>query len=149
MKYITIYTDGACKGNPGPGGWGSLIIWSSDNIEELSGGDSHTTNNKMEMTAVIEALKALGDIPYEVDLCSDSKYVIDALQKGWAKKWRSSNWIKWDGKRAKNSDLWDELLKLVEKHNMHYHWIKGHANNKYNNRCDEIAVVKSIEYERN
>lgn len=149
MKYITIYTDGACKGNPGPGGWGSLIIWSSDNIEELSGGDSHTTNNKMEMTAVIEALKALGDIPYEVDLCSDSKYVIDALQKGWAKKWRSSNWIKWDGKPAKNSDLWDELLKLVEKHNMHYHWIKGHANNKYNNRCDEIAVVKSIEYERN
>lgn len=143
---ITIYTDGACKGNPGPGGWAALILWDTDNVEELSGGDKHTTNNKMEMTAVIKALQALGNKPYEVDLCSDSKYVIDGLQKGWAKKWRSNNWIKWDGKLAKNPDLWEALLNLVEFHKVHYHWIKGHDTNKFNNRCDELAVKESNKY---
>lgn len=145
-NYITIYTDGACKGNPGPGGWAALIIWDSDNIEELSGGDKHTTNNKMEMTAVIKALEALGNKQYEIDLCSDSQYVINALQKGWAKKWRENNWIKWDKQPAKNSDLWEVLLNLVEFHKVHYHWIKGHDTNKFNNRCDELAVKESNKY---
>lgn len=148
MKRITIYTDGACKGNPGPGGWAALILWETDNIEELSGGSKDTTNNQMEMTGVIEAIKALGDIPYEIDLCSDSKYVIDALQKGWAKKWRYNNWIKWDGKKAKNSELWELMLNLLEPHIVHYHWIKGHAENKFNNRCDELAVAESLKAER-
>lgn len=145
MKCITIYTDGACKNNPGPGGWAALIMWDSDNIEEIHGHEKYTTNNRMEITAVISALQILASDgkPYEIDLCSDSKYVIDALQKGWAKKWKTQNWIKWDKKPVKNPDLWEELLSLVDKYKIHYHWIKGHAENKYNNRCDELAVAES------
>ena len=138
MKQVTIYTDGACSGNPGPGGWGAILKY-RDIERELSGGEAQTTNNRMELTAVIEGLKALKE-PCTVELYSDSKYVIDALEKGWAWGWRKKGWIKSDKKKALNPDLWEQLLMLTMKHDMHYHWVKGHADNPYNNRCDALAV---------
>ena len=138
MKLVTIYTDGACSGNPGPGGWGAILEYMGHE-KELSGGEKNTTNNRMELTAVIKALQALKE-PCTVELYSDSKYVIDALQKGWAVGWRKKGWIKSDKKPALNPDLWDTLLTLVEKHDVRYHWVKGHASNPKNNRCDELAV---------
>ena len=138
MKSVQIYTDGACSGNPGPGGWGAILRYNGHE-KELSGGEKNTTNNRMELTAVISALEALKE-SCEVDLYSDSKYVIDALSKGWAKSWQKKNWIKSDKKPALNPDLWEKLLSLTEKHELHCHWIKGHADNEYNNRCDELAV---------
>ena len=138
MKSVEIYTDGACSGNPGPGGWGAILCYNGRE-KELSGGEKNTTNNRMELTAVISALEALKE-SCEVELYSDSKYVIDALSKGWAKAWRAKNWIKSDKKPALNPDLWEKLLSLTEKHEMHYHWVKGHADNEYNNRCDRMAV---------
>lgn len=138
MKQVTIYTDGACSGNPGPGGWGAILKYKE--IErELSGGEATTTNNRMELTAVIRALEALRE-PCAVDLWSDSKYVIDALEKGWARSWRARGWVKSDKKPALNPDLWGALLELTERHEMRYHWVKGHAENPYNNRCDALAV---------
>ena len=140
MKQIEIYTDGACSGNPGPGGWGAVLRYNG--IErELSGGEAATTNNRMELTAVIAALECLKE-PCAVELYSDSKYVIDALSKGWAVSWRKKGWIKSDKKPALNVDLWERLLKLTEAHEMHYHWVKGHADNEYNNRCDALAVAE-------
>ena len=138
MKTVTLYTDGACSGNPGPGGWGAILEYMGHQ-RELSGGEVKTTNNRMELTAVIEGLKALKE-PCIVELYSDSKYVIDALQKGWAVGWRKRGWVKSDKKPALNPDLWEQLLNLVEKHELHYHWVKGHADNPMNNRCDEMAV---------
>ena len=138
MKTVTIYTDGACSGNPGPGGWGAILEYMGHE-KELSGGEKNTTNNRMELTAVIKALQALKE-PCTVELYSDSKYVIDALEKGWAVGWRKKGWIKSDKKPALNPDLWDTLLTLVEKHDVRYHWVKGHASNPKNNRCDELAV---------
>lgn len=138
MKTVTLYTDGACSGNPGPGGWGVVLMYGAHK-KELSGGERNTTNNRMELTAVIMGLEALNE-PCRVELYSDSKYVIDALQKGWAKSWRSRNWIKGDKKPALNPDLWARLLDLCEEHTLHFHWVKGHAENPYNNRCDELAV---------
>lgn len=140
MKTVTIYTDGACSGNPGPGGWGAILCYNG--IEkELSGGEAHTTNNRMELIGVISALKALKE-PCIVELYSDSKYVIDSLSKGWAASWQKKGWIKSDKKPALNPDLWETLLELTEIHELHYHWVKGHAENKYNNRCDELAVAE-------
>lgn len=139
MKTVTIYTDGACSGNPGPGGWGAILEYQG--VErELSGGEEKTTNNRMELTAVLQALQCLKQ-PCIVELYSDSKYVIDALQKGWAIGWRSRGWRKADKKPALNLDLWAALLAECEKHEMHYHWVKGHADNPKNNRCDELAVA--------
>ena len=138
MKTVTIYTDGACSGNPGPGGWGAILEYMGHE-KELSGGEKNTTNNRMELTAVIKALQALKE-PCTVELYSDSKYVIDALQKGWAASWRKRGWIKSDKKPALNPDLWEILLNLTETHDVHYHWVKGHASNPKNNRCDELAV---------
>ena len=138
MKTVTIYTDGACSGNPGPGGWGAILEYMGHE-KELSGGEKSTTNNRMELTAVIKALQELKE-PCTVELYSDSKYVIDALQKGWAVGWRKRGWIKSDKKPALNPDLWEELLGLVERHDLHYPWVKGHASNPKNNRCDELAV---------
>ena len=138
MKLVTIYTDGACSGNPGPGGWGAILEYMGHE-KELSGGEQNTTNNRMELTAVIRALQALKE-PCTVELYSDSKYVIDALEKGWAIGWRKRGWIKSDKKPALNPDLWETLLTLVEKHDVRYHWVKGHASNPKNNRCDELAV---------
>lgn len=144
MKTVTIYTDGACSGNPGPGGWGAILRYNGAE-KELSGGEAHTTNNRMELSGVISALQALKE-PCIVELYSDSKYVIDALQKGWAVSWRKKGWIKSDKKPALNSDLWKILLELTEKHQMNYHWVKGHADNEYNNRCDALAVQQRDNY---
>ncbi len=138
MKKVTIYTDGACSGNPGPGGWGAILCYQGVE-KELSGGEAKTTNNRMELTGVISALEALKE-PCVVELWSDSKYVIDALEKGWAVSWKKKGWIKSDKKPALNPDLWEKLLALAEKHEMHYHWVKGHADNEQNNRCDRMAV---------
>lgn len=138
MKTVTIYTDGACSGNPGPGGWGAVLRYNGAE-KELSGGAAQTTNNRMELTGVISALQALKE-PCIVELYSDSKYVIDALQKGWAISWRKNGWVKSDKKPALNSDLWEILLELCEKHQLSCHWVKGHAENEYNNRCDALAV---------
>ena len=140
MKQIEIYTDGACSGNPGPGGWGAVLRYNGRE-KEISGGEAQTTNNRMELTAVIAALECLKE-PCTVELYSDSKYVIDALSKGWAMSWRKKGWIKSDKKPALNVDLWEWLLKLTEAHEMHYHWVKGHADNEYNNRCDALAVAE-------
>lgn len=140
MKQIEIYTDGACSGNPGPGGWGAVLRYNGRE-KEISGGEAQTTNNRMELTAVIAALECLKE-PCTVELYSDSKYVIDALSKGWAVSWRKKGWIKSDKKPALNVDLWERLLKLTEAHEMHYHWVKGHADNEYNNRCDALAVAE-------
>ena len=139
-KTVTIYTDGACSGNPGPGGWGAVLIYKGVE-KELSGGEAETTNNRMELTGVISALQALKE-PCIVELYSDSKYVIDALEKGWAWGWKKKGWVKSDKKPALNPDLWDKLLNLIKIHEMHYHWVKGHANNKYNERCDSLAVAE-------
>ena len=138
MKTGTIYTDGACSGNPGPGGWGAILRY-KDAEKELSGGAPETTNNRMELTAVIRALSLLKE-PCIVELWSDSKYVIDGLSKGWAKGWKAKGWVKSDKKPALNSDLWERLLGLIAQHEVHYHWVKGHAENPKNNRCDELAV---------
>ena len=141
MKIVTLYTDGACSGNPGPGGWGAILEFKGTE-KELSGGAAQTTNNRMELTAVIKGLKALKE-PCIVELYSDSKYVIDALSKGWAESWRIKGWRKADKKPALNPDLWEELLNLVSQHELRYHWVKGHADNPKNNRCDELAVEQS------
>ena len=139
MKTVTIYTDGACSGNPGPGGWGAILEYQG--VErELSGGEEKTTNNRMELTAVLQALQCLKQ-PCIVELYSDSKYVIDALQKGWAIGWRSRGWRKADKIPALHPDLYPRLVAECEKHEMHYHWVKGHADNPKNNRCDELAVA--------
>ena len=138
MKTVTLYTDGACSGNPGPGGWGAILEYQGYE-KELSGGEDNTTNNRMELTAVIRGLEALKE-PCIVELYSDSKYVIDALQKGWAVSWQKNGWRKADKKPALNPDLWEQLLALVSLHNVHYHWVKGHAENPKNNRCDQMAV---------
>ena len=140
MKTVTLYPDGACSGNPGPGGWGAILCYGEHELS-LSGGEAHTTNNRMELTAVIEGLKKLKE-PCIVELYSDSKYVIDALSKGWAWGWKKKGWVKSDKKPALNPDLWDVLLALTQKHELHYHWVKGHADNAYNNRCDAMAVAE-------
>ncbi len=144
MKTVTIYTDGACSGNPGPGGWGAILMYGAHK-RELCGGEANTTNNRMELTAVIQALSLLKE-PCIVDLWSDSKYVIDGLSKGWAKGWKARGWKKADKKPALNPDLWDQLLTLTDIHSLRYHWVKGHAENAYNNRCDELAVAESQKY---
>lgn len=144
MKEVTIYTDGACSGNPGPGGWGAILSWNGVE-KELSGGAPETTNNRMELTAVIEALGRLRE-PCRVDLYSDSKYVVDALQKGWVYTWQRRGWIKADKKPALNRDLWEQLLPLLERHEVRFHWVKGHADNEKNSRCDEMAVAESRKY---
>lgn len=138
MKKVNIYTDGACSGNPGPGGWGAILRYGK--VErEISGGEEHTTNNRMELTAVISALEALKE-PCEVDLYSDSKYVVEAIEKGWAVGWKARGWKKADKKPALNPDLWEQLLDLLEKHKVNFIWIKGHNEHPENERCDQLAV---------
>ena len=144
MKTVTIYTDGACSGNPGPGGWGAVLRYGAHELE-LSGGAAETTNNRMELTGVIEALRRLKE-PCVVELYSDSKYVVDALSKGWAQSWQRKGWIKSDRKPALNADLWETLLTLSARHELRCHWVKGHAENEYNNRCDALAVAESRKF---
>ena len=137
MEQITIYTDGACSGNPGPGGWGAILLF-KDMKKELSGGKPNTTNNIMEMTAVIEALKALKK-PCNVNLYSDSAYVVNAFLQHWIDGWQRNNWKTSDKKDVKNKELWLELINLTKIHNITFHKVKGHADNELNNRCDELA----------
>ncbi len=144
MKTVTIYTDGACSGNPGPGGWGAILIY-GPHKKELSGGEAQTTNNRMELTALIRALEQLRE-PCAVELYSDSKYIIDALTLGWAESWKAKGWRKADKKPALNPDLWERLLELCRTHTVTCHWVKGHAENEYNNRCDEMAVMESQKF---
>lgn len=144
MKTVTIYTDGACSGNPGPGGWGAILRY-GETEKELSGGEDMTTNNRMELMGVIAALSALKESCI-VELYSDSKYVIDALSKGWVYGWRKKGWRKSDNKPALNVDLWEQLLPLIAEHEVHYHWVKGHAENLYNERCDALAVMESRKF---
>lgn len=141
---VEIYTDGACSGNPGAGGWASVLLY-EQHKKELYGNNKETTNNRMELTAVIEALKALKR-PCNVTLYSDSKYVIDSINKDWVYKWEANNWIKSDRKPALNTDLWKELLALLKVHRVKFVWVKGHNGNEYNERCDELAVkaIKEI-----
>lgn len=141
---VEIYVDGACSGNPGAGGWASVLLY-EQHKKEVYGNARETTNNRMELTAVIEALKALKR-PCNVTLYSDSKYVIDSINKDWVYKWEANNWIKSDRKPALNTDLWKELLALLELHRVKFVWVKGHNGNEYNERCDELAVkaIKEI-----
>ena len=143
MKKVSIYTDGACSGNPGPGGWAAILIY-GDTKKELFGGEADTTNNRMELTAVIEALTALKQ-PCEVTLYTDSRYVADAVNKGWLVSWQLKGWRKKDG-AVKNPDLWKLLIPLLQKHNITFTWVKGHSENELNSRCDELAVSESIKY---
>ena len=145
MKTVTLYTDGACSGNPGPGGWGAILRY-KDAEKELSGGEANTTNNRMELTAVIEALALLKE-PCAVELYSDSRYVIDGLDKGWARSWQKRGWVKADKKPALNPDLWEKLLALADRHEIRCHWVKGHAENERNNRCDQMAVTESKKFQ--
>lgn len=139
-KTVYIYTDGACSGNPGPGGWGAVLRCDGREIE-LSGGEAHTTNNRMELSGVIKALEKLKN-PCSVILQTDSKYVVDGITKGWAKSWKKNNWIKSDKKPALNKDLWEHLLNLLEIHEVSFNWIKGHAGHAENERCDRLAVLE-------
>ena len=138
MKQVEIYTDGACSGNPGPGGWGAVLRYGTAE-KEISGGEPDTTNNRMELTAVIEALAQLKE-PCCVNLTTDSRYVCDAVVKGWMRSWQRRGWKKADGKPALNRDLWEKLLPLLEKHEVTFHWVKGHAGHPENERCDHLAV---------
>ena len=137
---VEIFTDGACSGNPGPGGYGA-ILRVGEHVKELSGGEANTTNNRMELMGVIEALSAL-KYPCDVVLTTDSKYVVDSVTKGWARSWKAKGWIKSDKKPALNVDLWERLLALLDVHNVKFVWVKGHAGHPENERCDELAVME-------
>ena len=139
MKSVEIYTDGACRGNPGNGGWGAILVYGT-NKRELCGGEKNTTNNRMELTAVIEALSALKE-PCHVTLTSDSKNVIDSITKGWAESWKKRGWKKADKSPALNVDLWETLLTLLDRHEVTFVWVKGHNGHPYNERCDELATT--------
>ena len=139
MKHVDIYTDGACRGNPGAGGWGAILVYQGKE-KELSGGERETTNNRMELTAAIRALEALRE-PCEVTLTSDSKYLTDGITKGWAASWKARGWKKADKSPALNPDLWDALLTLLERHTVTFVWVRGHAGHPYNERCDELATA--------
>lgn len=144
MKTVNIYTDGACRGNPGAGGWGAILEYNGRR-REMSGGEPETTNNRMELSAVIEAFSALKE-PCEINLYSDSKYVIDGLSKGWAKSWKEKGWKKADKSPALNPELWDKLLSLCEIHKINYHWIKGHDGHPENERCDTLATTEADKF---
>lgn len=145
MKEVTIFTDGACSGNPGPGGWGTILDYNGRR-KELSGGEKQTTNNRMELTAVIEGLKALKE-KCKVTVITDSKYVSDGINLGWARGWKANNWRKKDKKPALNPELWDELLTLIDSHVVTIKWIKGHAGHPENERCDRLAVAQSQKFQ--
>lgn len=136
-KHITIYTDGACSGNPGPGGWGSILMF-GDYRKEISGFQNDTTNNIMELTAVIEALKLVKE-PCTIDVYSDSAYVVNAFLQGWITNWIKKNWKTADRSPVKNKELWQELYNFTKVHDITFHKVKGHADNEFNNRCDELA----------
>ena len=139
MKHVDIYTDGACRGNPGKGGWGAILVYGGRE-KELSGGERETTNNRMELSAVIAALLALKE-PCDITLTSDSKYVVDAVTKGWVESWRRNGWRKADKSPALNVDLWEQLLPLLQMHHVTFVWVRGHNGHPYNERCDVLATT--------
>lgn len=144
MKAVELFTDGACSGNPGPGGWGAILRYRGHE-RELSGGDAHTTNNRMELSAVIAGLEQLKE-PCSVTLTSDSKYVCDAITKGWARGWKKNGWRKSDKSPALNADLWDKLLALLDTHEITVVWVKGHAGHPENERCDKLATAEAARH---
>ena len=147
MKHVEIYTDGACRGNPGRGGWGAVLVYRG--IErEMSGGEAMTTNNRMELTAAIEALAALKE-PCRVTLTSDSKYLVDAIEQGWARSWKAKGWRKADKSPALNPDLWEKLLALLDKHKVEFVWVRGHNGHAYNERCDVLATTFADSFDEN
>lgn len=139
LKYVVIYTDGACSGNPGPGGYGVVMLF-GEHRKELSGGFRKTTNNRMELLGAIEGLRALKE-RCSVKLHTDSQYVVNAIEKGWAAKWRANGWMRNKKEKAVNPDLWEQLLTLCQQHKVEFVWVKGHAGNKENERCDVLAVA--------
>lgn len=144
MKKVFMFTDGACSGNPGPGGWGTILRYGNAE-KELSGGEPQTTNNRMELMAVINGLAALKE-PCDVTIQSDSRYVVDGIEKGWARSWKRNGWRKADKKPALNADLWEKLLTLLDIHTVNFIWIKGHAGHPENERCDQLAVAQSMQH---
>ena len=140
ISEVTIYTDGACSGNPGPGGWAAILM-AGGAKKEMSGGERDTTNNRMELMAVIEGLKALKR-PCKVDIYSDSAYVVNAFEQNWIGKWVKNGWKNSAKAEVANSDLWKELIDLTSMHNVTFHKVKGHADNEFNNRCDALAVAE-------
>ena len=147
MKQVEVFTDGACKGNPGPGGWGAILRYKGVE-KEISGGEAATTNNRMELSAVIEALKLLKE-PCEVALYTDSQYIANALTQGWAKKWKANGWMRNKKEKALNPELWETLLNLYDAHKVDVHWVKGHAGHPENERCDRLAVAQAEKYSKN
>ena len=141
MKLVDIYTDGSCSGNPGPGGWGAILMYKGLE-KELSGGDRHTTNNKMELTGAIRALEALKE-PCQVTLYTDSQYLVNAINQKWLENWKKRGWKKADKSPVLNQDLWEALDAQLNRHQVTFVWVKGHADNPYNNRCDELAVAQT------
>lgn len=139
MKKVQIYTDGACRGNPGRGGWGAILVYGSKE-KELSGGEEMTTNNRMELSAVIAALSILKE-PCLVTLTTDSQYVVNAIEKGWLEGWIRNNWRKSDKSAVLNVDLWKQLVNLLEIHTVEFVWVKGHNGHPYNERCDKLATA--------
>lgn len=146
LHTVEIFTDGACSGNPGPGGWGAILRCNGKE-KELSGGEALTTNNRMELTAVIEALSAL-KMPCNAIITTDSKYVCDAILKGWVYSWQKNGWKKADKKPALNVDLWEKLLALLDVHNAEFKWVKGHNEHPENERCDALAVKESLKFKK-
>lgn len=144
MTKVIIYTDGACSGNPGPGGWGAILMY-NDIKKEISGGENPTTNNKMELTAAIEALNML-KMPCEVDLYSDSAYLINCFQNDWLKGWKAKNWVNSKREKVKNIELWMKLDELNNTHKINWIKVKGHADNEFNNRCDELARMETAKF---
>ena len=144
MKEVIIYTDGACSGNPGPGGWGCVLLY-GEHRREISGGEKNTTNNRMELTAAIKGLEAL-NTPCKVDLYSDSAYLVNAFELGWIRNWVRNGWKKADKKPVENDDLWKRILELTAVHTVIWHKVKGHASNKENNRCDELATAAAKDF---
>lgn len=145
-KFVEIFTDGACSGNPGPGGYGVILRYNG-HIKELSGGDSATTNNRMELTAVIRALDALKE-PCKVTLTTDSQYVVNSVEKKWLYNWEKKNWIRAKNDPVPNTDLWKQLIPLLEKHEVKFVWVRGHNGHPENERCDELAVIERDKYSR-
>lgn len=139
LKHVVIYTDGACSGNPGPGGYGVVLLYNGHR-KELSGGFRRTTNNRMELLGAIEGLRALKD-KCSVKLHTDSQYVVNAIEKGWAAKWRANGWMRNKKEKAVNPDLWEQLLALCQQHKVEFVWVRGHSGNRENERCDQLAVA--------
>lgn len=144
MKEVQIFTDGACSGNPGPGGWGAVLRY-GDKVREMSGGAADTTNNRMELTAVIASLSALKE-PCRVVITTDSKYVADSVTKKWVYGWQKKNWVRAKNEPVPNTDLWKQLLPLLETHDVTFVWVKGHAGHPENELCDRLAVAESKKF---